>query len=81
MARPPKARSLYRQVRITATQSIDGSFAYSIYAKGLESSWDQHHLLVRDRVAAPPHPLATTEDVVHALILILREQLLPGSVD
>ena len=81
MNQQPKARSLYRQVRLTATQSIDGSFAYSIYAKGLESSWDEHHLLVRDRLVTPPHPLATTDDVVHALIEILREQVLPGSVD
>lgn len=74
----PVARSIYRQLRITATQESKGQFSYSIYAKGLNDTWKEQHLLVRDRYDAPPWPLLTTEDVVAALIGILKEQLLPG---
>lgn len=81
MNQQPRARSLYRQFRLTATQEISGNFSYSIYAKGLHQSWDEHQLLVRDSVHLGQAPLASTEDVVHALIMILREQLLPGSID
>ena len=81
MNQQPRARSLYRQFRLTATQERSGALNYSIYAKGLNQQWDEHQLLVRDSVQLGSVPLATTEDVVHALILILREQLLPGSID
>lgn len=77
----PVARSLYRQIRLTATQEIRGQFSYSIYAKGLNDAWKEQHLLVRDRFDTPPWPLVTTEDVVRALMGILGEQVLPGSID
>lgn len=81
MSEQPVAISRYRQFRLTATQERSGILAYSIYAKGLNQRWDEHQLLVRDRCDLGYVALLSTEDVVHALITILREQLLPGSID
>lgn len=72
----PKARSLYRQVRLTFTQEVGGRLSYSIGAKGLNDQWDQHTVLIRDSVVYPG-PLDSTEDVVAALMSILAEQFLP----
>ena len=77
----PVAKSLYRQIRLTATQEVSGRFSYSIYAKPLQADWRQQHLMVRDSWDTPPWPLLTTEDVVRAMIGILQEQVLPGSLD
>lgn len=72
------AASRYRQVRLTFTQERSGRLSYSIYAKGLNEAWDEPKCLVRDSVAPPVFPLLTTEDVVAYLLVILREQVLPG---
>jgi hypothetical protein len=77
----PVAQSLYRQFRVTCTQEIRGQVTYSIYAKGLNDSWKEQHCLVRDRLDIEPTALLTTEDVVRVLINVLREQVLPGSID
>lgn len=74
------AQSRYRQVRLTFTQETTGRLSYSVYAKGLNMDWTEKQCLVRDQVHLDA-PLMTTEDVCHALIVILREQLLPGSID
>lgn len=75
-----RGASRYRQVRLTFTEERSGRASYSIYAKGLNQAWDEHQVIVRDSVILN-HPLLSTEDVIHALIGILREQLLPGSLD
>lgn len=75
------ARSLYRQFRLTCTQQANGKVSYSVYAKRLEARWDEHTVLLRAEVGLPPSPITSTEDVVHLLIAVLRDQLLPGSVD
>lgn len=72
-----RAASRYRQVRLTFTQESRGRLSYSIYAKGLNQAWDEHQVIVRDSLEWP-HPLLSTEDVLGALISVLREQLLPG---
>lgn len=72
------AASRYRQVRLTFTQERSGRLSYSIYAKGLNEAWDEHKCLVRDTAEPPVQPLVTTEDVVSYLLVILRDQLLPG---
>lgn len=77
----PKAASRYRQVRLTCTQEISGRVSYSVSAKGLNQAWDEHSVMVRSQVQTPGHPLASTEDVLHMLIEVLRSHLLPGSVD
>ena len=77
----PVAQSLYRQFRLTCTQEIRGQVSYSIYAKGLHDAWKEQHCLVRDRLDVEPSALLTTEDVVRMLIDVLREQVLPGSID
>ena len=81
MSEQPIAMSRYRQFRLTATQERSGVLSYSIYAKPLNARWDEHQVIVRDSVDVGFIPLLSTEDVVHALIAILREQLLPGSID
>nr|CRY97285.1 hypothetical protein [uncultured prokaryote] len=73
------AQSRYRQVRLTFTQEQGGRCSYSIYAKGLNATWSEHQCLVRDSVVFPS-PLLSTEDVCHALITMLRDQFLPGSL-
>lgn len=72
-----KARSNYRQVRLTFTAEIGGVLSYSIYAKPLNARWDEHHVLVRDHVRDVPVP-ESIEDVIRALIRILEDQTLPG---
>lgn len=78
---PPRARSRYRQLKLLVTQQQAGRLDYRIYAKPIEGGWDERQLIVSDSVDVGPLPLASTEDCVHALILILREQLLPGSIE
>lgn len=74
---PAKARSNYRQVRLTFTAEIGGMLSYSIYAKPLNAQWNEHHVLVRDHLSNCPMP-ETTEDVFRILIRILDDNLLPG---
>nr|CRY97419.1 hypothetical protein [uncultured prokaryote] len=76
-----RAASRYRQLRLTCTQEVGGRVSYSISAKGLNENWNEHHVMVRDTVATDGYPLASTEDVVRLLLVVLREQLLPGSID
>lgn len=70
--------SQYRQLRLTATHELNGRFSYSIYAKALNKEWNEHQCLARGVVEGTLRPLATTEDVISALIVILEEYLLPG---
>lgn len=74
----PVARSRYRQVRLTFTQEASGRLSYAIYAKGLNDAWHEHQCLIRSSLEGSPHPLLSTEDVIHLLLDILRDQLLPG---
>lgn len=75
------ARSLYRQYRLTATQEVGGRVSYSVYGKRLEDPWSEHSLLLRASIGLPPSPITSTEDVVRLLIEVLKDQVLPGSVD
>nr|CRY97282.1 hypothetical protein [uncultured prokaryote] len=72
--------SRYRQVRLTFTQETSGRLSYSVYAKGMQDGWNEHHLILRDQVRHA-EPLVTIEDVYGAIMAILREQMLPGSLD
>lgn len=73
----PAARSQYRQLRLTATQELNGRFSYSVYAKPLNAQWNEHTCLLRAHIDIPDFPLHTTEDVVVALVAILEGQFLP----
>ncbi len=75
-ASQPRARSLYRQVRLTCTQEASGRVTYSIWSKGTHQQWNEGQVLVRDSVVFGPH-LETTEDVMRMLMVVLQEQLLP----
>nr|CRY97330.1 hypothetical protein [uncultured prokaryote] len=76
-----RAKSLYRQLRLTATQELNGRFSYSIYAKPLNAQWSEHSLILRASIDIPDFPLNTTEDVVVALVAILEGQFLPPDGD
>lgn len=71
-------RSQYRQLRITATHEIGGHFSYSVYAKPLNKEWHEQQCLARGRCDGTLMGLASTEDVLSALITILEGYLLPG---
>lgn len=77
MPKQPRARSNYRQLRLTCTQEFGGAVSYSIYAKGLRDEWNEHHCLVRAQIRTDGSPLASTEDVISLLIDILEDNLLP----
>lgn len=72
-----RARSRYRQVRITATLEARGSLTYSVYAKPLNVAWDERQVILRGSLEGVP-PLMSPDDVYAALIDVLREQTLPG---
>lgn len=73
-----RARSLYRQLRLTLTQEAGGRVSYSISAKGLNDAWSERSVLIRDHFRLD-EPLETTEDVIRCLLICLNEQLLPES--
>lgn len=73
----PRAKSTYRQLRLTATQEKNGRFSYSVYAKPLNAAWNDHTCLLRAHIDIPDFPLNTTEDVVVALVAILEGQFIP----
>lgn len=66
--------SRYRQIRLTVTQQWSGRLDYSIYAKGLQQAWDEHLCLVRASVDTD-EDLATTEDVLRAIMVVLADQV------
>lgn len=70
--------SRYRQLRLTATHEVGGSFSVSVYAKPLNHEWHEQQCILRTRVEYDQRALLSVEDVLGALIHILREQLLPG---
>lgn len=70
--------SRYRQLRITATHEISGRFSYSVYAKPLNKEWHEQQCMARGSIDGTLLPLASTEDVVAALITILEGYMLPG---
>lgn len=72
------SRSNYRQLRVTATHEINGRFSYSVYAKPLNKEWNQQQCMARGSVDGTVLGLASTEDVISALIVILEGYLLPG---
>lgn len=74
----PGGMSRYRQLRLTATHELGGSFSVSLYAKPLNHEWHEQQCMLRTRVEYDQRALVSTEDVIAALIHILREQLLPG---
>nr|CRY96737.1 hypothetical protein [uncultured prokaryote] len=78
MATHPKtsARSLYRQVRLTATQEDSGRTSYSVYAKGLGQQWNERQCILRSSVQVPGR-LDTTEDVIWMLLRVLEDEVLP----
>lgn len=78
MAAHPKtsAKSRYRQVRLTFTQESMGRVSLSLYAKGLNSQWNEHACLLRDQVAFQGR-LDTTEDVIWACLQVLDGMVLP----
>lgn len=78
---PRRAQSLYRQLRLTATQETGGTFSYSIYGKPMTAQWSEHQCLLRGKITDPGFPLNSTEDVIVALVAILEDQLLPKAVD
>lgn len=73
-----QAQSRYRQLRLTATHEISGRFSVSVYAKPLNAAWSEQQCLLRTSVEYDQRELQSTEDVLAALIHVLREQLLPG---
>lgn len=73
--------SRYRQLRLTATHEINGTFSYSVYAKPLNKEWHEQQCLARGRCDGTMLGLHATEDVLSALITILEGYLLPGVDD
>lgn len=72
-----RARSRYRQLRLTATLETSGRLTYSVYAKPLGAAWSEHDCLLRSEIRHSG-PLMSQDDVIRALIEVLREQTLPG---
>lgn len=72
-----RAQSRYRQLRLTVTHESSGRLSYSLYAKGLNASWNEHQCLLRETIAGTRRPLETTEDALQAILLILEDLVLP----
>jgi hypothetical protein len=69
----PKAASLYRQLRLTATQETNGRLSYSLYAKPLNVAWHEHQCLVRGSVDGSDLPLRSMEDVLQVVVRLIEE--------
>lgn len=73
----PRAQSLYRQLRLTFTESISGQVSYNIYAKGLNDPWSERHLLVRATVDGVA-PLRGVDDVLRCVLRVVQDALQEG---
>lgn len=71
-----RARSNYRQIRLTLTHERGDLVSYSIMAKPYDVEWHQRQVIVRDHVKGQPAP-ESFEDVIRLLLVVLSEQLLP----
>lgn len=69
--------SQYRQVRFTVTQELNGTLSFRAYAKSLDQGWQERHCIAAGTV---PHdrPILSIEDALTAVMVVLREQFLPG---
>lgn len=81
----PRAKSAYKQVRVTLTEERDvrhpGRVAVSVrvLVKPLEAEWQMRHTILVTR-AEDLSPLATLEDVYAALLEFLAAPPLPGHI-
>lgn len=73
----PRAASNYKQVRLQFTEEAGGRVSATLYVKPLNVDWTERHVVRRwnRRLNAP---LATFEDVLGLMILMLEEDTLPG---
>lgn len=69
--------SRYRQLRLTATHETSGRLSFRVHAKPLNAAWNEHSLILQG-ASFSCGPLMTIEDVCHALIGLLEEEMLPG---
>lgn len=82
---PPRARSNYKQVRITLTEQRDvahpGRVAVSVRVsvKPLNEEWTFRHVVLTT-TAADLAPLATLQEVYAALLEVLAAPPLPGHI-
>lgn len=51
---PPKARSLYRQVRFTITEERGGLVTARVLVKPLNEDWTMKHSVWHGRLSIPP---------------------------
>lgn len=73
-----KARSNYRQARVTFSQTMHGHTTYSVYVKPLEADWSELHCVHRGSLGQIA-PAETPEDALRILVWCIEQHLLPGS--
>lgn len=82
---PPKARSNYKQVRVTLTESAMRSKTgrvrvdVRIMVKPLDAEWNMRHTVLVTS-AEDLSPLASLDEVYAALLEVLASPPLPGHI-
>lgn len=71
-----RARSNYRQLRLTITQETSGLTTYRLHGKDYEDDWDTRTLLLHGTIVHH-ETIDTLEDGISLLMGVLQAQLLP----
>lgn len=71
-ARAGKAKNLYKQVRLTYTESASGLVSVSLYVKPLNEAWNEGQCMGRWTVSDVP-PAGSVDHVAQRLVYILLE--------
>lgn len=71
-----RARSNYKQVRLTFTEERGGNFTCRIMAKPLNEDWNMSQTIFAERFQSDM-PLGSLQDVMRFLVAYLSQEPLP----
>lgn len=72
-----KAKSNYRQLRLTFTEEPSGRASWRVQVKALENSWSEFTTVARGESRASTHALSTEEALVYLMESVANHLSLP----
>lgn len=69
---PARAKSRYKQFRLTYTEEVNGRVSVSIYAKPLNAAWNEQQCMMRFTEEVGQH-VESLEGVAARLIVLLED--------
>ena len=69
---PTRAKSRYKQFRLTYTEEVGGKVSVSVYAKPLNAAWSEQQCMLRFSEEVGQH-VNSLEEVAARLIVLLED--------